>query len=144
MEPRRSPTRVQGLPGVVSVRLERLDDVVVGALVDAAVAAGLPAWDAAALAAESEGLPLYVVEALMAGPGADGHAPPRGVRALLRERLASVSETAGQVLAAAAVIGRSFDFATVRAASGRSDDETVTSLEELVRRGIVRELAERP
>ena len=134
---------VQDLPGVVSVRLERLDDVVVGALVDAAVAAGLPAWDAAALAAESEGLPLYVVEALMAGPGADGHAPPRGVRALLRERLASVSETAGQVLAAAAVIGRSFDFATVRAASGRSDDETVTSLEELVRRGIVRELAER-
>ena len=126
------------------MRLERLDDVVVGALVDAAVAAGLPAWDAAALAAESEGLPLYVVEALMAGPGADGHAPPRGVRALLRERLASVSETAGQVLAAAAVIGRSFDFATVRAASGRSDDETVTSLEELVRRGIVRELAERP
>ena len=131
---------LQGLPGVVSVRLERLDDVVVGALVDAAVAAGLPAWDAAALAAESEGLPLYVVEALMAGPGADGHAPPRGVRALLRERLASVSETAGQVLATAAVIGRSFDFATVRAASGRSDEETVTSLEELVRRGIVREL----
>ena len=131
---------VQGLPGVVSVRLERLDDVVVGALVDAASASGLPAWDPAALAAESEGLPLYVVEALMAGPGAAGHAPPRGVLALLRERLASVSETAGQVLAAAAVIGRSFDFATVRAASGRSDEETVTSLEELVRRGIVREL----
>ena len=141
VEPRRSRTRCRACPASTSVRLDRLDDVVVGALVDAAVAAGLPAWDAAALAAESEGLPLYVVEALMAGPGADGHAPPRGVRALLRERLASVSETAGQVLAAAAVIGRSFDFATVRAASGRSDDETVTSLEELVRRGIVREVA---
>ncbi|HYO42287.1 MAG TPA: AAA family ATPase [Candidatus Limnocylindrales bacterium] len=131
---------VLDLPGVVAVRLERLDDVVVGALVDAAVAAGLPAWDAAALAAESEGLPLYVVEALMAGPGVTGHVLPRGVRALLRERLVNVSETAGQVLATAAVIGRSFDFATVRASSGRSDDETVTSLEELVRRGIVREL----
>ncbi len=121
--------------------LERLDDVVVGALVESAVAAGLPRWDAAALAAESEGLPLYVVEALMAGPGADGHGPPRGVRALLHERLSTVSGTAGQVLAAAAVIGRSFDFGTVRAASGRAEDETVTALEELVRRGIVRELA---
>jgi DNA-binding SARP family transcriptional activator/tetratricopeptide (TPR) repeat protein len=132
---------VQGLPGVTSVRLERLDDVVVGALVEAAAAGGHPSWDAAALAAESEGLPLYVVEALMAGPGADRHAPPRGVRALLRERLGSVGETAGQVLAAGAVIGRSFDFATVRAASGRAEDETVTALEELVRRGIVREVA---
>ncbi len=132
---------IHGLPGATSVRLERLDDVVVGALVDAAAAAGLPAWDAAALASESEGLPLYVVEALMAGPGAAGQAPPRGVRALLRERLASVSETASQVLATAAVIGRSFDFPTVRVASGRSDDETVTALEELVHRGIVRELA---
>jgi DNA-binding SARP family transcriptional activator/tetratricopeptide (TPR) repeat protein len=132
---------VDGLPGATEVRLERLDDVVVGALVDAAVAAGLPPWDAATLAAESEGLPLYVVEALMAGPGVEGQGPPRGVRALLRERLASVSETAGQVLAAAAVIGRSFDLATVRAASGRAEDEAVVALEELVRRGIVRELA---
>jgi tetratricopeptide (TPR) repeat protein len=77
----------------------------------------------------------------MAGPGAGDPVVPRGVRALLRERLASVSETSGQVLAAAAVIGRSFEFATVRAASGRSDEETVASLEELVRRGIVREVA---
>ena len=140
-EPRRSRSAIAGLPGATSVRLERLDDVVVGALVEAAAVAGLPSWDAAALAAESEGLPLYVVEALMAGPGADRHAPPRGVRTLLRERLASVSETASQVLAAGAVIGRSFDFATVRGASGRSEDETVTALEELVRRGIVREVA---
>ncbi len=133
-------TAVAGLPDAMSVGLERLDDVVVGALVDAGAAAGLPAWDAAALAAESEGLPLYVVEAIVAGPRVGGHAPPRGVRALLRERLASVDGTASQVLAAAAVIGRSFDFETVRAASGRAEDETVTALEELVRRGIVREL----
>ena len=85
---------VEALPGVTTVRLDRLDDVVVGALVDAAGAAGLPAWDTGALVAESEGLPLYVVEALAAGPGADGHAPPRGVRALMRERLASVGEAA--------------------------------------------------
>ena len=65
---------------------------------------------------------------------------PRSVHALLRERLASVGETATQVLSAAAVIGRSFDLATVRAASGRSEEETVDALEESMRRGIVREV----
>ena len=53
--------------------------------------------------------------------------------------LASVSETGAQVLAAAAVIGRSFDLDLVRRSSGRSEDETVGALEELVRRGLVRE-----
>ena len=43
------------------------------------------------------------------------------------------------MLAAAAVIGRSFEVDTVRAASGRGDEETVGALEELVRRGLVRE-----
>jgi DNA-binding SARP family transcriptional activator/tetratricopeptide (TPR) repeat protein len=132
---------VELLPGSTTIALGRLDDVVVAALVDAAAAAGWPAWDPAALAADSEGLPLYVAEALMAGPGAESPAPPRGVQALLRDRLASVGETASQVLAAAAVIGRSFDFATVRAASGRAEDETVSALEELIRQGIVREVA---
>ncbi len=65
---------------------------------------------------------------------------PRGVQALLRERLASVGETAAQILSAAAVIGRSFDLATVRSASGRSEEETIDGLEELARRGIVREV----
>jgi tetratricopeptide (TPR) repeat protein len=64
---------------------------------------------------------------------------PAGARELLLARLEPVSETARQVLAAAAVIGRSFDVDTVRAASGRGDEETVTALEELVRRGLVRE-----
>ena len=131
---------VEALSGATTVRLGRLDDVVVGALVEAAALAGLPPWDAAALAAESEGLPLYVVEALMAGPGDDLHVPPRGVQALLHERLSAISETAAQVLAAAAVIGRSFDFDAVRVTSGRAEDETVIALEELVSRGIVREL----
>ena len=132
---------VQALPDATTVLLERLDDAVVGELVEAAATAGMPPWGVAALAAESEGLPLYVVEALRAGPGVGDDAPSRGVRELLRGRLASLGETAGQVLAAGAVIGRSFDFGTVRGVSGRSEDETVTALEELVRRGIVREVA---
>ena len=95
------------------------------------------------LTAESEGLPLHVVEALARGdrPGdGPGSAPPRGVEAILRERIASVSETAGQVLAAAAVIGRSFDLSIVRHASGRSEEETIGALEELTLRGLVREV----
>jgi DNA-binding SARP family transcriptional activator len=92
-----------------------------------------------AFATDSEGLPLHVVAALASGEP-PGSAMPRGVLALLRERLGSVGETATQVLSAAAVIGRSFDLATVRAASGRSEEETVDALEESVRRGIVREI----
>ncbi|HYM83075.1 MAG TPA: BTAD domain-containing putative transcriptional regulator [Candidatus Dormibacteraeota bacterium] len=93
---------------------------------------------AEALFVESEGLPLYVVEALAAPAGVAG-AMPRGVQALLRARVTAAGEIARQVLGAAAVIGRSFDERLARAASGRSDDETVAGLDELVRRGIVRE-----
>jgi DNA-binding SARP family transcriptional activator/tetratricopeptide (TPR) repeat protein len=86
----------------------------------------------------SEGLPLYVVEALADGGGALT-TMPLGVRAVLRARLATVGETAGQILAAASVIGRSFDLGTVRHASGRTESETVDALDELLRRGLVRE-----
>jgi DNA-binding SARP family transcriptional activator len=86
----------------------------------------------------SEGLPLYVVEALAAGDLALASMPV-GVRAVLRARLGAVGEPAAQVLAAASVIGRSFDFATVRHASGRSEGETVDALDESLRRGLVRE-----
>ncbi|HEX5829042.1 MAG TPA: AAA family ATPase [Candidatus Limnocylindrales bacterium] len=119
------------------VALERLEPADVEALVRAA---GDNGWDADVLASESEGLPLYVVEALAVGPSPAGEAP-RGVRALLRERVTRVGETAAQVLAAAAVIGRTFDLDTVRSASGRSEDEVVDGLEELVARAIVRETA---
>ena len=129
---------VDALPGTVAITLDRLAGPDVAALV-AAAGGGGAGWDAGDLAAESEGLPLYVVEALAAGPGAANEAP-RGVRALLRERLASVGETATQVLATAAVIGRTFDLGTVRVASGRSEDEAIDALEELVRRAIVREV----
>jgi DNA-binding SARP family transcriptional activator len=113
-----------------------------GAVADlAAIRLGDAATDALVdrLFADSEGLPLYVAAALDR-PGDAPDAIPGDVRALLGARIAAVGEIAAQVLAAAAVIGRSFDLETVRAASGRSDDETVDGLEELIRRGLVREL----
>ena len=96
---------------------------------------------------DTEGVPFFLVEYLRAlsggamQPAADGRPPlPGGVRELLRARLADVGETATQLLAAAAVMGRSFDFETLREASGRSEDETLAALEELLGRGLVREV----
>jgi len=86
---------------------------------------------------ETSGLPFFVVEYLDSGTsGSDGTLPP-GVRGLLEARLAAPGELAGQVLAAGAVIGRPFDADTVREVSGRGDEETLTSLDELAQRGIL-------
>ncbi len=134
---------IGGLPGVSVVHLERLDRTAVSELV---AAAGSPSDGADradpqvvdALMAESEGLPLYVVEAL-AGERRTADVPP-GVRYLLGQRLAAVSEAAAQILAAGAVLGRSFDLPTVVGTSGRSEEEAVTAIEELLRRGLVREV----
>lgn len=132
------------VPGALMVRPQRLDRAAVATLVRRSRP---PAPDDDALfdalvdavATDSEGLPLHVVEALTAVEPLAG-AVPHGVQALLRERIASVGETAAQVLSAAAVIGRSFDLGTLRHASGRSEEETIDAVEELLRRGIVREI----
>ncbi len=124
-----------------SLTLDRLDADDVRLLVTAA------APDAAALAlrvhAETEGLPLLVVElvaALATDPTALDGPLPSGAREVFLARLDEVSETAGQVLATAAVIGRSFDLEVVREASGRGEEETAGALEELGAHAIVAEL----
>ncbi len=94
---------------------------------------------------ESGGLPFFVVEyldALARGDDEPDWAVPVGVRDLLERRLAGLGELSLQVLAAAAVLGRAFDPDTVRAASGRSDEEVVLALEELVACGLLVESAE--
>ena len=115
------------------LRLPRLRRTDVEELADAA---GL-GRHAERLYDETEGLPLFVVEYLAALEGPDPDALPGGVRELLDARLDGVGEAAAQLLAAAAVIGRSFDVDTLRAASGRGEDETVSGLEELTRRGLI-------
>ena len=128
-------------PAGTLVRLGRLDPTDTRSLVTALVSAGRAEPSPVVvdrLVEEAEGLPLYVVEALATGDRPVG-AVPAGIRALLQARLAVLSDVAAQVVAAAAVIGRSFDIETARQVSGRSDDETVAALEELVRRGIAHE-----
>ncbi len=118
-----------------------------------------PSWRDA-LYAETEGLPFFIAEYLQAAldgaepdlsPAPAGETPdiaplpggwriPPAVRDLLRARLSGLDEIAWQLLNCAAVIGRSFHFDTCRLASGRSEEEAVEALEQLVARGIIAEV----
>jgi predicted ATPase len=62
---------------------------------------------------------------------------PRTVRDLLAARLAQIGHAERQLLQTAAAIGHAFTFDLVQTASGRSEEEAVTSLENLVARGIL-------
>lgn len=137
---------LEAVPGAEAITLGRLERDDVRALLAGSDHGALPAVDPDRLFEESEGLPLYIVEAIAAGLDDQARVAgaARSVSTLLRERLGSVSGTAAQVLSAAAVIGRSFDLALVRWTSGRSEEETIGALEELVRRGLVRDHAHGP
>jgi DNA-binding SARP family transcriptional activator/predicted ATPase len=92
---------------------------------------------------ESEGLPLFVSEYLAAMRDGGGESIPQlpgEVRNVLLTRIETLNAVTRQVLGAAAVVGRSFDLETVREASGRSDEEAVSAIEELTGGGVVREL----
>ena len=121
----------------------RLDEAAVEQLVEAV----RPDVSAPGLARRvyvgSEGLPLFVAEylaALHAGGDAEDDDLLPEMWGLLESRLGGASDVARQVLGAAATIGRSFELDVVRQASGRTDEEAVAALEELVSRGVVREV----
>src|ERR687897_296457 len=123
------------------LELPRLDAAGVAELVSAVAPAR--AASAGLLHQRTEGLPFLVLEYL-AAVGDDGELPallPGGARDLLAARVRGVGDAARQVLATAAVLGRSFDVDTARAASGRSDEEAVAALEERAARGLVHEVA---
>jgi DNA-binding SARP family transcriptional activator len=138
---RRLAAEAQRAGGATVLRLAPLSQPQVAELVLAVAPAraGQAAW----LYQETEGLPFFLTEYLAVAPGDAPEGPlPGGVRELLQSKLGQVSEAGRQLLATAAVIGRSFDFDTVRGASGRSEEETVAALEELTERGLVREVRE--
>ncbi len=131
------------------VALARLSPAAAGEMVHNAWGMGADARLVERLLRESEGLPFVLTEYLaLLQPGdelLDADWPlPATVQALLHAHLARIGETAWQTLTAAAVIGRSFDFETVRAASGRSEDETIAALEELAAKGLAAELPPAP
>ena len=125
--------------------LERLQAADVAELLRAvSQSAAVPEAVAGPLYAETQGLPFFIVEYLreMLSQRTDElpHSLPGGVRALLRSRVAAVSETGAQVLTASAAVGRPVDFDTLRDASGRTEDEAVAAVEELLAHGLLREV----
>jgi predicted ATPase/DNA-binding SARP family transcriptional activator len=137
-------TEAQQARAATVVRLSRLDraavEELVGAIFGGTDGLGRRLYE------ETEGLPLFVGEYLAAiakgslAAGDEAWSLPGGVRDLLHGRLGAVGETGWQLLGAAAVIGRSFDFDTVREASGRGEEEAVAALEELADQGLVEEV----
>jgi predicted ATPase/DNA-binding SARP family transcriptional activator len=99
---------------------------------------------------ESEGLPFFVSEYLnlLGQKSVTGQESnlltseaswplPGDARNLLHSRIIGVGEASRQLLSTAAVIGRSFDFETLRIASGRSEEETISGLEQLTFQGLI-------
>jgi predicted ATPase/DNA-binding SARP family transcriptional activator len=94
---------------------------------------------------ETEGLPYFVVEYLNAlASQPDNWTMPPSVRDLLAGRLAQVDQAELQLLQTAAVIGGTFDYASLWPASGRSEEEVVGGLERLLERGLIREVNDTP
>ena len=92
--------------------------------------------DAERLYAETEGNPLFVVEALRLGPGAP---VSKRVQTVLEARLAQLSAPARALAEVAATIGREFRVDVLAAAAGEADDVLLNGLDELWRRRILRE-----
>src|SRR5580765_5168335 len=97
--------------------------------------------------AMSEGNPFIAVEAIRAldrdrlpdGPSNQPRAlaMPARVRFLVARRLDRLSARTKQVAAAAAVIGRQFDFPLLQAASGVEEHDAAESVEEMVRQHVL-------
>jgi len=127
-----------------SLALDRLDVVAVSELV--AAAAANSDFPAAAdltdhLYRESEGLPFLLRAYLQTLPQTSTEAAswrlPATARDLFHSYLAQTNETEGQLLQAAAVIGRAFDYSLLLSASGRSEEESLPALEGLLSRQLL-------
>ena len=90
-----------------------------------------------AIAGATGGVPLLVLEALDSDPD---EARMPGVIRYIEDRMAGLSDLARQVLSAAAVLRTTRDAGMLRATSGRSEDEVVQAVEELMSAGLLREL----
>ncbi len=129
-----------------AITLSRLDTKSIMELVKfVAGEAGLPLENMTLrLFEETEGLPFFITEYLATLPEVDtglqdDWTMPQGVRDILHSRIDALDDAGRQLLQTAAVIGRSFDFETLQYASGRSEEETTTTLEALIASGLIRE-----
>jgi DNA-binding SARP family transcriptional activator len=133
---------LQALDRVVELELARLSRQETAALAEWLAGGPLDGPAADRLHDETEGNPLFVVEALRAGwagdrPGGAGLSPK--VQAVIESRLARLAAPAQELVGVAATIGREFTAELLARVSGADQDALVGGLDELWRRRIVRE-----
>lgn len=127
---------------VTIVPLDRLDEATTATL-----AARLRAEDrtdpklAARLWHETEGNPLFVIEAVRAGISSDASQAvlTPTMRAVLRARLGQLTDGARRLAEVAAVVGRPFSVGLLVSAMGLDEHEFVERVDELWRRRIIRD-----
>ncbi|HEX2403149.1 MAG TPA: transcriptional regulator, partial [Acidimicrobiia bacterium] len=127
---------------VTTVSLDRLDEATTATL--AARLRGEDRIDpelAARLWSETEGNPLFVIEALRAGISPDGCQAviTPTIRAVLRARLGQLTDGARRLAEVAAVIGRPFSVGLLVSATGSDEQGLVDHVDELWRRRIIRD-----
>jgi len=99
-----------------------------------------PPEDVRALAARSEGNPLFLTELLRESPGAPG-AVASGIAELVRTRLMRASPAVVSLARVAALSGSSFDVDLLRAVMGWSDGTLIDGIAELLERQFIRSTA---
>jgi DNA-binding SARP family transcriptional activator len=127
-------TSLRALGRFTEIGLGRLGRDDTALLAERIKGAPLDAAELRRLYSDSEGNPLFVVEALR--PDAPPAAPK--VQAVIAGRLARLSPPAAALAGVAAAIGRAFTADVLAAGAGLDDQAFVAALDELWRRGIVR------
>jgi tetratricopeptide (TPR) repeat protein len=132
------------------VSLTGFDEPSVAALIAEQAGHDAPAALVRTVRAETDGNPFFVEEVvrhlLESGRWTATLTPeqigvPEGVREVLLRRLARLSEGCRTTLAHAAVLGREFDFTTLRAMADGDEDEVIVALEEALEARLVVEAA---
>ena len=135
---------LQALERFSEIELGRLSRADTELLAERMIGAPLDHAEAERLFADSEGNPLFLVEAVQAGTEGAISASPRSggavgrVQAVIAARLTRLSSAASELAGIAATIGREFSARVLADASDLEDQAFVGGLDELWRRGIVR------
>jgi DNA-binding SARP family transcriptional activator/predicted ATPase len=140
---------------VTEIALPPLDAAETAMLAASMIDRELDTASAMRLFGETEGNPLFVIEAVRAGldellkqplpeerlafPYTPTHDLPAGVRTIISGRLAQLSPPARELAALAAVVGREFSFDILTQASQSDEESIVRALDELWERRIVQE-----
>lgn len=123
---------------LTEIELARLGRTETAVLAEQVAGGRIADADVAALFEQTEGNPLFVVEALRARQAGGGVLTPR-VQAVIQARLGRLSPEARDLVAIAATVGREFTAEVVALAGRLSEEVVVRGLDELWRRRIIRE-----